>query len=163
MRFRLVVDGEAHEIEVVRNSKGTHVRVDGAEYRVQSRRGQDGFLVRIGRTAHRVRLHGERVVVDDANHRISVQEIEAPVAGTMTRTTHVPSLIEIRPPMPGRVIRVGVTSGARVKKGQTLAVLEAMKMQNEIAAPGNGTVRAIQVTEGEVIPASRVIAVLELD
>jgi len=163
MRFQLVVDGEAHEIEVVRSSKGTHVLVDGAEYRVQSRRGQDGFLVRIGRTAHRVRLHGERAVVDDVDHRISIQEVEGPVSGSKTRATRMPSLIEVRPPMPGRVIRVGVTSGSHVKKGQTLAVLEAMKMQNEIVAPENATVQAIHVTEGEVIPASRVIAVLEPD
>jgi pyruvate carboxylase subunit B len=63
--------------------------------------------------------------------------------------------------MPGRVVRVRVAAGDHVKRGQTLLVLEAMKMQNEIPAPEDGIVRSLSVREGESISGDRVIAVLE--
>ncbi|TLZ69560.1 MAG: acetyl-CoA carboxylase biotin carboxyl carrier protein subunit, partial [Methanobacteriota archaeon] len=69
--------------------------------------------------------------------------------------------IDVRSSMPGRVVRVLVAPGARVRRGQTLLVLEAMKMQNEIPAPQDGVVRRLNATEGETIPADRVVAVIE--
>ena len=49
-----------------------------------------------------------------------------------------------------------------MKRGQTLVVLEAMKMQNEIPAPADGVVKAVGVQEGESIPGDRVLVVLEV-
>jgi biotin carboxyl carrier protein len=163
MRFRLVVDGESHEIDVVRDSKRTHVRVDGADYRVRPLRRGDGFVVHIGKTAHRVRFVGERVMLDDADHRVSIAEIQDEVAGAHPKAKRAHAVIQVRPPMPGRVIRVAMSSMSRVRKGQTLLVLEAMKMQNEIVAPESGTIREVHVNQGELIAADRVIAVLELE
>ena len=51
-------------------------------------------------------------------------------------------------PMPGTILKVNVTSGQAVKAGDTLCVLEAMKMENEIKAPKAGTVSAVAVTKG---------------
>ena len=64
--------------------------------------------------------------------------------------------------MPGRVVRILVRPGDRVKKGQTLVVLEAMKMQNEIPAPADARVTDVRVAEGESVTGDRVIAVLEI-
>ncbi len=55
-------------------------------------------------------------------------------------------------PMPGRVIRLLVAVGDRVAKGQPLAVLEAMKMEQRFAAPRDGIVTAVHVQEGEQVP-----------
>ena len=49
-------------------------------------------------------------------------------------------------PMPGTILSVSVHEGDRVKKGDVLAVLEAMKMENEIQAPADGTVTAVHVS-----------------
>jgi len=49
-----------------------------------------------------------------------------------------------------------------VRKGQTLVVLEAMKMQNEIPAPADAIVREIRVAEGESVTGDRVVASLEI-
>jgi 3-methylcrotonyl-CoA carboxylase alpha subunit len=57
-------------------------------------------------------------------------------------------------PMPGKVVSFAVKAGDKVKRGQTLAVMEAMKMEHTIAAPGDGVVAELlfepgdQVTEG---------------
>ncbi|QGP91621.1 Biotin-requiring enzyme [Neomoorella glycerini] len=54
----------------------------------------------------------------------------------------------ITAPMPGKVVAVKVKMGTPVKQGDVLIVLEAMKMENEIVAPGAGTVKEIYVSEG---------------
>ena len=55
-------------------------------------------------------------------------------------------------PMPGRVIAVKVEPGAKVARGQTLVVLEAMKMEHAIVAPTDGTVKAVRFAVGEQVP-----------
>jgi len=162
MRFRLVVDGESHEVEVDRSSKGLTVRIDGAEYRAQTRRSPDEVAVRIGPRHHRIRFHGRVVLVDDGRHEISLTDIEGgSAARSLVEATRGGQRLEVRPPMPGRVVRILAPAGTRVRRGQVLLVLEAMKMQNEIPAPRDGIVRDVRVAEGESITADRVIAVLE--
>ena len=56
--------------------------------------------------------------------------------------------IPVIPSMPGRVIEVKVAEGDRVAKGQTLLVLEAMKMRGEVTSPAAGIVREIRVSAG---------------
>lgn len=55
-------------------------------------------------------------------------------------------------PMPGRVIAVKVEPGAKVARGQTLVVLEAMKMEHAIVAPADGIVKAVRFAVGEQVP-----------
>lgn len=55
-------------------------------------------------------------------------------------------------PMPGRVIAVKVEPGAKVSRGQTLVVLEAMKMEHAIVAPADGVVEAVRFAVGEQVP-----------
>ena len=68
--------------------------------------------------------------------------VAAPAAGTGEK---------VNSPLPGVVIEVSVKEGQAVKAGQKLAVLEAMKMENEIPAPKDGTVTAIHVSKGDSV------------
>jgi 3-methylcrotonyl-CoA carboxylase alpha subunit len=54
-------------------------------------------------------------------------------------------------PMPGKVTKVHVEAGAKVKKGAPLLVLEAMKMEHTIAAPADGTVSSLRFGEGDQV------------
>lgn len=54
-------------------------------------------------------------------------------------------------PMPGNVLDIKVTQGAAVKEGQVLVILEAMKMENEICAPKDGTVAQIVTSKGATV------------
>ena len=58
---------------------------------------------------------------------------------------------KVNSPLPGVIIEVSVKEGQAVKAGQKVAVLEAMKMENEISAPKDGTVTAIHVAKGDSI------------
>ena len=62
--------------------------------------------------------------------------------------------------MPGTILKVNVTQGAAVKKGDILVVLEAMKMENEILAPRDGTVAQIAVAKGATVDTGALLAVI---
>ena len=64
-------------------------------------------------------------------------------------------------PMPGKVIQVLVKEGAKVKKGEPLLVLEAMKMEHTIAAPEDGTVKEVRYAAGEQVLEGAELIVLE--
>ena len=80
----------------------------------------------------------------------------APVAAPVTAPAPVAAPVAapagageaVAAPMPGTILKVNVTSGQAVKAGDTLCVLEAMKMENEIKAPKAGTVSAVAVQKG---------------
>ena len=67
----------------------------------------------------------------------------------------------IKTPLPGVIIDVKVNVGDTVAKGQTVVVLEAMKMENNINADREGKVAAIQVAKGDTVADGAVLVVLE--
>lgn len=69
--------------------------------------------------------------------------------------------VEIRAAMPGRVVKVLVSEGQSVSTGDGLVVLEAMKMQNEIRAPHDGTVKHLAVQQDAVVAAGSLICLVE--
>lgn len=67
----------------------------------------------------------------------------------------------VRAPMPGKVIKVIVVESEAVRKNQTLAIVEAMKMENEIKSPREATVKKIFVAAGDLVDADRPLLELE--
>ena len=75
-------------------------------------------------------------------------------------TTGTAGSVKINAPMPGKIVDVKVKVGDAVKKGQTVLVLEAMKMENDIVAPEDGTVASINAAVGSAVEAGETIATL---
>jgi biotin carboxyl carrier protein len=69
--------------------------------------------------------------------------------GSQAHETHGTAVVLA--PMPGLVMRVLVTPGEAVLEGQGVAILEAMKMENEIRAPRPGVVKAVHVMAGKAV------------
>ena len=63
--------------------------------------------------------------------------------------------------MPGQVLKVLVSVGDRVTKGQTLLIIEAMKMEHGIKAPHDGTIAALPFSEGEMVSPGAALVELE--
>ena len=63
--------------------------------------------------------------------------------------------------MPGSIVSVDVNVGDAVEEGQTLVILEAMKMENEIVAPHAGTVAAISVRKGDTVNSDDLLVTLQ--
>ncbi len=74
---------------------------------------------------------------------------------------HDHGVAEILAPMPGKVVRVQLESGATVEKGAGVVVVEAMKMQNEMKSPRAGVIVSIKVKPGDTVNAGDVLAVVE--
>ena len=68
--------------------------------------------------------------------------------------------VKVNEPMQGKILAVKVSAGQAVKKGDVLLILEAMKMENEIVAPQDGTVASINVSEGATVETGAVVATL---
>ncbi|HEB62615.1 MAG TPA: acetyl-CoA carboxylase biotin carboxyl carrier protein subunit [Bacteroidetes bacterium] len=67
---------------------------------------------------------------------------------------------EIKSPMPGMVLHIDVEEGQEIEKGDTLLVLEAMKMENLIKAHANGVIKSVKVKEGEAVSKNQVLLVM---
>ncbi|MCA3247591.1 MAG: 3-methylcrotonyl-CoA carboxylase, partial [Azospirillum sp.] len=64
-------------------------------------------------------------------------------------------------PMPGKIVAVAVAAGEKVKRGQKLVVLEAMKMEHTIVAPADGTVARVRFKPGEQTAEGEELVVFE--
>ena len=68
--------------------------------------------------------------------------------------------IQVSSPMPGKILAVKANVGDSVKKGQVILILEAMKMENEVVAPEDGTIASIDVTVGASVESGDTLATL---
>ena len=68
--------------------------------------------------------------------------------------------VKINAPMPGKIVAVKANPGDAVKKGQVILVLEAMKMENDVVAPQDGTVASIDTAVGNAVEAGETLATL---
>ncbi len=68
--------------------------------------------------------------------------------------------VTVESPMPGKILSIEKKVGDSVDAGQTIIILEAMKMENEIVAPQGGTIASMNVTVGQAVEAGEVLATL---
>ena len=67
----------------------------------------------------------------------------------------------VKAPMPGTILKVNVSAGDSVKKGDVLCVLEAMKMENDICAPADGVVATVNAQKGASVNTDDVLVTLD--
>lgn len=68
---------------------------------------------------------------------------------------------DIKAPMPGLILDVNVKEGDKVKEGDYLLVLEAMKMENTLTAPRDGVVKTVQIQKGETVDKGQMLIEME--
>ena len=68
--------------------------------------------------------------------------------------------VAVKAPMPGTIMKINVSAGQAVKKGDVLCVLEAMKMENDICAPQDGTVASVNIQKGASVASEEVLVTL---
>jgi len=113
-----------------------------------------------------------KVTVNDSVFEVDVEVEEEPlptlgaiVLGGGSAYAETPSAAKapatsanaLTAPLSGTVVKVLVEEGAEVKSGDTLLVLEAMKMETEVTAPKDGTVKAVEVAVGEAVQGGQVL------
>ncbi len=74
---------------------------------------------------------------------------------------NAPGGIQVKAPLPGNILKINVKVGDVIKAGDSLLIMEAMKMENNIQAETNGTVKAVKINEGENVLQGDVLLELE--
>ena len=104
------------------------------------------------------------ITVNGVAYSVSVEETAAGAAPVAAAPVAAPAAapkaaapagaagaVTVKAPMPGNILDVKVKAGDSVKAGDVLAILEAMKMENEIVAPQDGTVASVNVNKGDTV------------
>lgn len=118
--------------------------------------------------AHRVNkpdVTGYRYEILIAGHRFEVtveDEREKALAGSI-HGTHESGEAVVRAPMPGLVLGLPMDVGAIVERGQTVVILEAMKMENDLASPIAGKIKEVKVSKGQTVNQGDVLVVISAE
>lgn len=146
------------DAEYVATVQGGTVTVDGALVAVGVEPVAPGtFLLKDGdarRTFHCVR-DGAVLHVAWNGHVYRVEELAEGARGQRRDKGGLAAT------MPGKVIAVKASAGQAVKKGDEIVVVEAMKMENALRAPKDGTVKSVSVRVGDMVGPGQVLAELE--
>jgi len=161
MRYFVTVGGRPHEVELgpegasvdgtpvqadLEHVEGTDVRsliLDGRSHRILARRGEGGtWDLQVGGRRYRVEAVDERTR--------AIREMTGSTAGPVGPRP-------VRAPMPGMVVKIDVAVGDVVTTGQGVAIVEAMKMENELKAEAAGVVTRIHVEPGQAVEKDQVL------
>lgn len=134
------VDEKSREVSVVGAGRFLSLIVDG--------RVHDLGLVR----------QGASFLVESSAFVVEAELLAASAIAAPARRSHGPT--RVKAPMPGKVVRVLVAPGQEVTAGQSLVVVEAMKMENEMRSPQAGRVLELPAREGQAVDAGALLAVV---
>jgi biotin carboxyl carrier protein len=169
MQYDIEVSGRVRQVGVARVGGGFAVTVDGRAWQVD---------------AARIDVHTLSLIVDGARTSYEVVVASDPATGQLTVAVGpmlIPVAVNARrrwsrqdqgvgagggpqrvaAPMPGKVVRVNVKAGDAVHARQSLVVVEAMKMENELRAGRDGTVAEIHAHEGMSVDAGALLVVIQ--
>ena len=164
MLYDVSIDGKRYRLELSRSNSGWSCRIEGREVEVEAVLVRPDVLsLRVGNLAYEVK--SERVANDlqlwvgDTRFVVEVRDPRSLRSRSRAADDRGPR--KITAPMPGKVVRLLVHEGEDVEAGAGIAVVEAMKMQNEIKSPKKGTVQKLLVSEGAPVNAGDVLAIVE--
>lgn len=165
MKYFCNVGGRELVFQFRRQGDALVVLRDGHELQLDVQRNGGGELALVvDGVSHDVLVErdGTQVVVHIAGERIALtveDERERAAHAVAGHRPTGPRAVEAA--MPGVVVEVLVAEGEQVEAGQTLVVLEAMKMQNPIASEDAGTVRRIHARKGQAVAGGALLVELE--
>jgi len=165
-RYFVRLHGDERVVDITEHDDGTiQVELDGERV--------DADLTRLQSSLHSLLVdgHSREMVLERDGDRVAVlldgERIETTVYDEVTRAlsdlggavTSGPA--NVCAPMPGLVVSIPVQVGDTVTTGQAVVVVEAMKMQNELAAESDGVVAGIEVAVGDTVSGGAVLVRLE--
>jgi biotin carboxyl carrier protein len=147
-RFTVTIEGRKYEVEVYEKEENIFlVKIEGREYIVYIPR---EVVEEMESAVEEVSIRLSKAIEDSVS---KMQRLQQPVVEEFG--------LKVVCEIPGRIVRIVVKEGDFIDKGQTIALLESMKMVIEVKSPYRGRVKKILVKEGSFIDVGQLIAVLE--
>ncbi len=165
LKLKVIINSSPHEAIVEKAAGEYRVTVDGQQYKCIFK--ENGLYI----NGELLPIKVDGALNDDAlvtsGERVmkvrveQIQEIEVLEATSTEEGGTILAKNLITAPMPGKVISLKVKVGDKVSERQVVAVMEAMKMENEILSESAGTVKEIKVKPGETIEGGQTLVVLD--
>jgi len=164
MKYLATINDETYEIEI--NHEGI-VIINGEEREIDFRSmGQPGIfsliidnqsfeaVIEQREDQYHILIFGDLYEVKITDER-TMRLLQA--SGGVAEQT---GEIAIKSPMPGLIVDVPVSEGQEIKKGQTVVILESMKMENELKAPRDGVIHRIDVKQGDSVEQNKTLVTI---
>jgi biotin carboxyl carrier protein len=168
MKLQATINGRQTEISVRREAQRVFADIDDRQYELEVHEsGLDSYLIISQGRVFECRVEGRpesgkaiNVVVGAAQFAVTLNDPRR-LRSLAPTSAQADDAARIVAPMPGKVVRVLVEVGQQVEAGAGIMVVEAMKMQNEMKSPKQGTVVALNTQTGATVNGGDVLAVVE--
>ncbi|MCI0453286.1 MAG: hypothetical protein L0Z51_13070 [Candidatus Latescibacteria bacterium] len=170
MKFTVRVDGTEKVLHVSRDGAGYRIDVDGRVLNVDARTfgDKDAFSLLIDHKSYLVEAAPVRPERGEYFARVLGRHYDVEVLDELLvavrdaeRAREHTGAFTVRAPMPGLIVQVRVTAGARIAVGEAVVVMEAMKMRNELASDVAGVVTSVTVSEGDKVDSQTPLVTIE--
>ena len=165
MIYEVNIGEQSFRVELERGETGWKCRLNGREFPVDVVSGEDGVLsLLLAGKSYEVKQENTatetRVVVGQERFNVAVRDPRS-FRSRRRAGAEAQGVKKITAPMPGKVVRLLVAEGSTVEAGQSVIVIEAMKMQNELKAPKSGVLKKLNIKEGAAVEAGQSLAEVE--
>lgn len=124
--------------------------IRGDEYDVNIKEIEDNIaIMEVNGTSYEVEIKRETKTTKTPT-LLRKPVVQKPGEGLITKTQSTGGL-KIKAPLPGTILKINVKEGDAVKKGDSLMIMEAMKMENQVLSEKDGVISSIKVKEGEAV------------
>ncbi len=164
MKYFVTIGSETYEILIEGPDR---ITVDGVPVQadMQSVGRQDLYSLLLDQASHEIEVEAEPgkrgqfdVLIEGTRYVARVQDERARrLTGAERKVQPAAGEVSVRAPIPGLVVKVLVEPGQVVAEDETLLILEAMKMENDVRAPHAGTVREVRVAAGSQVALGQVL------
>jgi len=133
-RYSLLIEGQSYEVFARRITKADQK----------------------GSETYEIQVAGQRF-------EVNVEDERAKLLADLARSPTATGEATVQAPMPGLVVGVPLEQGTKVESGQTVVVLEAMKMENDLSSPIAGVIKEMRVNKGQTVDQGEVLVIITAD
>ena len=142
------IDGKIFDYELTSLNEHTYLlRIEDKTYQLSANKiNSDEFSIYV---------EGRNI---EATVRSALQEKAIKLLEQKSKSSHK---TEVKAPMPGMILKIKKKSGDAVKQGESVMILEAMKMENDLRSPASGTIKSIFIKEGSAVEKGAALFTIE--
>ncbi len=168
MKLTAQLNDQEHQVSIEKENSRVFAEINGRKYELEvSKPEADIYLLKFNNKIYEVFVSPQDESNDYQQVKVGAFDFKVKLIdpkrlrGTAAAAGADDGISEIKTAMPGKIVRILSAVGNQIKKGDGVIIVEAMKMQNEMKSPKDGTVKEIRFNEGETVNAGDVLAVIE--